>query len=86
MSKQIPPLMPYIPVIHKNITKSIILDYIFKGLLTTNSVTLYKVSDDTFEVIQELDSVFKTKQHSKIFDTYTTAYKYYLKLTKEFHI
>lgn len=81
--------IPFLPYINSNvtaITRYTILDYIYKGLFTTNSVTLYKLSDNTFEVGQKKESLFKSTTSTKTFTDYSKALDYYAKLTKEFYL
>lgn len=81
--------IPFLPYINSNvtaITRYTILDYIYKGIFTTNSVTLCKLSDNTFEVCQKKESLFKSTTTTTAFTNYGMALDHYAKLTKEFYL
>lgn len=80
------PLLPFIQNNEKSIIRYTILDYIYKGFFTTNSVTLCKLSDNTFEVYQKKECLFKSTTTTTSFTNYSQAFNYYSKLTKEFYL
>lgn len=86
MTKLPSPFLPFLQQNEKPIIKYTVLDYIYKGIFTTNSVTLCKLSDNTFEVCQKKESLFKSTTTTTAFTNYGTALDHYAKLTKEFYL